>query len=111
MTQLLNELQTFEAISKTRPKEGEANVAEHKPSSSFGSKNKNRKNTQGGSGAQPRKEPKARERRTTLRIRSLKESVSIVGLKVTGRETITSISLNSRTKRKVNMIYLFQKPA
>ena len=28
MTQLLNELQTFEAISKTRPKEGEANVAE-----------------------------------------------------------------------------------
>ena len=54
MTQPLNELQTFEAISKTRPKEGEANVAEHK-SSSFGSKNKKRKNTQGGSGAQPKK--------------------------------------------------------
>ena len=45
MTQLLNELQTFEAISKTRPKEGEANVVEHKPSSSSGSKNKTRKNT------------------------------------------------------------------
>ena len=60
MTQLLNELQTFEAISKTRPKEGEANVVEHKPSSSFGSKNKKRKNTQGGSGAQPKKGTKGK---------------------------------------------------
>ena len=51
MTQLLNELQTFEAISKTRPKEGEVNVAEHEPSSSSGSKNKKRKDTQGGSRA------------------------------------------------------------
>ena len=42
----------------------------------------------------PRKEPNARERRTTPRTRSLKESVSIVGLKVTRRETETSISLN-----------------
>ena len=42
----------------------------------------------------PSKEPKARERRTTLRTRSLKESVSIAGLKVTGRETVTSISPN-----------------
>ena len=41
-----------------------------------------------------RKEPKARERRTTPRTRSLKESVSIAGLKVTGRESVTSISLN-----------------
>ena len=40
------------------------------------------------------KEPKARERRTTPRTRSLKESVSIAGLKVIGRETVTSISLN-----------------
>ena len=55
MTQLLNELQTFEAISKTRPKEGEANFVEHKPSSSSGSKNKKRKNTQGGFGAQTKK--------------------------------------------------------
>ena len=47
MTQLLNELQTFEAISKTRPKEGKANVAEHKRSFSSDSKNKKRKNTQG----------------------------------------------------------------
>ena len=94
MTQLLNELQTFDAISNTRPKEGEANVAEHKSYSSSGSKNKKRKNTQGGSRAQPKKETKARERRTTLRTRSLKESVSIAGLKVTGRETITSISPN-----------------
>ena len=51
MTQLLNDLQTFEAISKTRAKKGEENVAEHKSSSYFGSKNKKRKNTQGGSGA------------------------------------------------------------
>ena len=60
MTQLLNELQTFEAISKTKPKEGEANVAEHKPSSFSGSKNKKWKNTQGGSGAQPKKGTKCK---------------------------------------------------
>ena len=42
----------------------------------------------------PRKEPKARERRTTPKTRSLKESVSIAGLKVTRRETVTSISPN-----------------
>ena len=94
MNQLLNELQTFEAISKTRPKEGEANVPEHKLSSSSGSKNKKRKNTQGGSRAQPKKGTKARERRTTPRTRNIKESVSIVGLKVIGRETVTSISPN-----------------
>ena len=53
MTQLLNELHNFEAISKTRPKEGEANVVEHKPSSSYGS-------TQGGSRAQPKKGTKGK---------------------------------------------------
>ena len=42
----------------------------------------------------PRKEPKARERRTTPRTKSLKESVSVAGLKVTRRETVTSISPN-----------------
>ena len=51
MTQFSNELQTFEAISKTRPKEGEEKVVEHKPSSSSSSNNKKRKNTQGGSRA------------------------------------------------------------
>ena len=60
MTQLLNELQTFEFISKTRPEEGKANVTEHKPSSSSGSKNKKRKNTQGGCGAQPKKGTKGK---------------------------------------------------
>ena len=60
MTQLLNELQTFEAISKTRPKEAEANVSEHNPSSSYGSKNKKRKNTQGGSRSQPKKGTKGK---------------------------------------------------
>ena len=53
MTQLLNELQTFEAINKGRSQEGEANVAEQKPSSS--NNNKKRKNKEGGSGAQPKK--------------------------------------------------------
>ena len=42
----------------------------------------------------PRKEPKAREIRTTQRAKSLKESVSIAGLKVTGRETVIIISPN-----------------
>ena len=42
----------------------------------------------------PRKEPKASERITTPRTRSLKESVSIAGLKVIGRENVTSISPN-----------------
>ena len=42
------------------PKEGKANVAEHKPSSSYGSKNKKRKNTQGGSGVQPKKGTKGK---------------------------------------------------
>ena len=45
-------------------------------------------------GLEHRKEPKARKRRTTPRIRSLKESVSIAGLKVTERETVTSITPN-----------------
>ena len=82
------------AISKTRPKEGEANVAEHKPSSSYGRKNKKRKNTQGGSGAQPKKGTKGKGKKTTPRTRSLKESVPIMGLKVTGREIVKSISPN-----------------
>ena len=94
MTQLLNELQTFEAISKTRPKEVEENIAEHKPSSSSGSKNKKRKNTQGGSGAQPKKGTEGKGKKNNPKTRSLKESVSIAGLKVTGRETVTSISPN-----------------
>ena len=72
MTQLLNELQTFEAISKTRPKEGEANVAEHKPSSSSGSKNKKRKNTQGGSGAQPKKGTKGKGKKNNPKDKKLK---------------------------------------
>ena len=48
------------AISKTRPKKGEANVVGHKPSSFFRSKNKKRKNTQGGSRAQPKKRIKGK---------------------------------------------------
>ena len=58
LTQLLNELRTFETISKTRSKEGEVNVAERKPSSSAG-KTKRRKKSTGRSGAQPNKAKKA----------------------------------------------------
>ena len=54
LTQLLNKLQTFETISKTRSKEGEANVAQRKPSSSAG-RTKRKKKSTGGSGAQPNK--------------------------------------------------------
>ena len=73
MTQLLNELQTFEAISKTRPKEGKENVAEHKPSSSSGSKNKKRKNTQGGFGAQPKKGTKGKGKKNNPKDKKPKE--------------------------------------
>ena len=58
LTQLLNELQTFETISKTRSKEGEANVAQRKPSSSAG-RTKKKKRSIGGSGAQSNKAKKA----------------------------------------------------
>ena len=48
VTQLLNELQTFEAISKTRTQKAEANVPETKASSSSNNKKK-RKNNKGAS--------------------------------------------------------------
>ena len=48
VTQLLNELQTFEAISKTRTQKAEANVAETKASSSSNNKKK-RENNKGAS--------------------------------------------------------------
>ncbi|PON89309.1 hypothetical protein TorRG33x02_148520, partial [Trema orientale] len=60
MTQLLNELQTFESISKDKGKDGsatvaEANVAEENPSTS--NKNKKRK-IKGASGSKPKKRKK-----------------------------------------------------
>ena len=60
MTQLLNELQTFESISKDKGKDGsatvaEANVAEENPSTS--NKNKKRK-SKGASGSKPKKSKK-----------------------------------------------------
>ena len=94
MTQLLNELQTFEAISKTRPKEGEANVAEHKPSSSYGSKNKKRKNTRGGSGAEPKKGTKGKGKKNNPKDKKPKGKCLHCGVEVTGRETVTSNSPN-----------------
>ena len=67
MTQLLNELQTFKAMSKTKPKESEANFVEHKPSSSSCTKNKKWKNTQGGFRAQPKKGIKGKGKKNNLK--------------------------------------------
>ena len=58
VTQLLNELQTFEAISKTRTQKAEANVAETKASSSSNNKKK-RKNNKGASTGRPKKKQAA----------------------------------------------------
>ena len=62
---MLNELQTFETISKMRSKEGEANVAQRRPSSSAGRTNKKKKKkSTSGSGAQPNKRaPKSGEKK------------------------------------------------
>ena len=94
LTQLLNELQTFETISKTRSKEGEANVAQRRPSSSAGRTNKKRRRTRlvGLEHSPIREHPSIVGRKTTPRIKILRESVSTVELKVTGRETVRSIS-------------------
>ena len=54
VTHLLNELQTFEAISKTRTQKAEANVTETKASSSSNNKKK-RKNNKGASAERPKK--------------------------------------------------------
>ena len=65
VTQLLNELQTFEAISKTRTQKVEANVAETKASSSSNNKKK-RKNNKGASAGRPKKKqaaPKASDKK------------------------------------------------
>ena len=64
VTPLLNELQTFEAISKTRTKKAEENVAETKASSSSNNKKK-RKNNKGDSAGRPKKKqaaPKASDK-------------------------------------------------
>ena len=53
VTQLLNELQTFEAISKTRTQKAKENVAETKASSSSNNKKK-RKNNKGASVGRPK---------------------------------------------------------
>ena len=65
VTQLLNELQTFEAISKTRTQKAEPNVAETKASSSSNNKKK-RKNNKGASIGRPKKKqaaPKASDKK------------------------------------------------
>ena len=65
VTQLPNELQTFEAISKTRTQKAEANVDETKASSSSNNKKK-RKNNNGASAGRPKKKqaaPKASDKK------------------------------------------------
>ena len=91
VTQLLNELQTFEAISKTRTQKTEANVAETKASSSS-NKKKKRKNNKGASVGRPKK--KQATPKKAIRRRAPKENVSIAESMGIGRETVTSISPN-----------------
>ena len=65
VTQLLIELQTFEAISKTRTQKAETNVSETK-ASSFSNNKKNRKNNKGASAERPKKKqaaPKASDKK------------------------------------------------
>ena len=65
VTQLLNELQTFEDISKTRTQKAEANVAKTKASSSSNNQKK-RKNNKGASVGRPKKKqaaPKASDKK------------------------------------------------
>ena len=94
MTQLLNELHTFEVISKTRPKRAKQMLLSISHLPLLVARIKRERKHKVGLEHNLRKEPKARERKRTPRTRNLKESVSIAGLKVTGRETVTSISPN-----------------
>ena len=91
LTQLLNELQTFETISKTRSKEGEANVAQRKPSSSVG-RTKKKKRSTGGFEAQPNKAKKAFKSSGKKNNSKDKSPNSTAELMVIGRETVRSIS-------------------
>ena len=95
VTQLLNELQTFEAISKTMTQKAEANVAETKASSSSNN-NKKRKNNKGASAGRPKKKqaaPKASDKKGS-KEKKPKENVSTVESMGIGREIVTSISLS-----------------
>ena len=62
VTQLLNELQTFEASSKTRTQKAEANVAKTKDSF-FSNNKKKRKNNKGASAGRPKKKQVASKAR------------------------------------------------
>ena len=78
VTQLLNELQTLEAISKTRTQKAEANVAKTKASSSSNNK-KNRKNNKGASAGRPKKKqatPKASDKKKGFKEKKPKGNVS-----------------------------------
>ena len=105
MTQLLNELQTFEAISKTRPKEGEANVTEHRPSSSSGSKNKKRKNTQGGYGAKPKKGTKGKGKKNNPNDKKHKGKCFHRGVEGHWKRNCKKYLSGLKDKKKGKMIY------
>ena len=96
VTQLLNELQTFEAISKTRTQKAEANVAETKASSSLTIRRRGRTIRVPLQEDQRRSRllPKQAIRRRAPKKRNPKESVSILESMGIGRETVTSISPN-----------------
>ncbi|XP_075479016.1 uncharacterized protein LOC142519887 [Primulina tabacum] len=92
MTQLLHELQTFEAISIGKVQEGETNVVENKPSSSKSSLKRNNKWKRKGI-QKKQKNWKSSNDRKRKHCKAQRENVFTVGLMVTGRETVLSISL------------------
>ena len=68
---MLNEVQTFESITKEKRKEGEANVVKAQPSTSS-NKNRKRKKKTGGSG-KPQGGPTPKKNKSTDHKKSSKE--------------------------------------
>ena len=109
LTQLLNELQTFESISGIAKKKGAANVAERASSSKAQSKKRKASGSSGTKGGQENKSkwpirtqaspkekiPKSpRMQMSKSKAIIAKESVSIATVRDTGEETVQPTSLN-----------------
>ena len=96
MTQLLNELQTFESISKDKGKHGSATVAEATKKIPLPLTRTIRGRARVPLGLSPKRARRVTRapRRTTLRTKSLRENIFTVELMGIGRETVTSIFPN-----------------
>ena len=109
VTQLLNELQTFEAISKTRTQKAEANVAETKASSSSDNKKK-RNNNKGASAGRPKKKqaaPKASDKKKGSKEKKPKGKCFHCGVDGHWKRNCNKYLSELKEKRKVNLIYWF----